>query len=427
MTKLQDREPKSKGQGSLWPYPLAFVFISVLAMISTFILANSQFTLGEKSRGFSAIIAVYLIFCFCIYMLQKSRTTAARETAWSHHSGAFVESRLLAFDRASELFGGSLKPADMFRLVSSRIGELMPFRTSVLYLVDETRSRLQIAEVAGENTEGLKGRSIRLDEGLAGKCFSGGAVEIGLHPWTEEEDFLAADTNAIRSAVAIPLRREGEVFGVLLLYLCSEPEAESTALSLFEAIGTRVAPLILNSVAFDRSIANALTDPTTDQPNERAFFLILENQIAESQRKRDERPLTILAIDIKEFDEVNAKYGHAAGDRVLSFVAQNVKKELRQMDFFARSSNDEFLVILPTATEQVSLQIMARIQTMFFANRLKLTEADAIQIELNCGWATFWNDGETAEQLLKTARLRKHQSKSTEPQKVLWFPKEFVN
>ena len=159
----------------------------------------------------------------------------------------------------------------------------------------------------------------------------------------------------------------------------------------------------------------------------RAFFLILENQIAESQRKRDERPLTVLAMDIKNFDDINSKFGHAAGDEVLNFVARTVKDQLRGMDFFSRASHDEFLTILPTATEQVSWDVMARIRTAFVGNRLKLTDTNSIQIDVNFGWASFGKDGETPEQLLNNARLRKLQSKSSDPQKALWFPKEFVN
>src|SRR5207253_4107332 len=111
-----------------------------------------------------------------------------------------------------------------------------------------------------------------------------------------------------------------------------------------------VAPLVLSSMALERSRANALTDPTTDLPNERAFYLVLENQIAEAQRKQGDRPLTILAIDIKNFEDINRRFGHAAGDRALNFAAQLVKDNLRQMDFLARSTGDEFLVILPTAS-----------------------------------------------------------------------------
>lgn len=425
MTNTDDRKPKRYDRRGLWPYPIAVVFVSLLAIISTFVLANSAFGVDVKSRGFSGIIAGYLVICVCIYLLQNRRTATARRT--DSDSEAYIESRLMAFDEANEFFGGSLRPADMFRLVSSRVAELIPFQTSALFLLDEARSRLRIAEAAGANSEDLVGHTVRFDESPAGKCYSNRAVEIGPDLPMDKVQAIHKEVKAVRTVVAIPLFRETEIFGILQLYFDTDKNAESTDVSLFEAIGTRLAPLILSSISFERSVSNALTDPTTDLPNERAFFLVLENQIAESQRKREERPLTIFAIDVKNFDNINGKYGHASGDRVLNFVSQTVREHLRQMDFFARSSNDEFLVILPTASEQVSSEIMARIQTGFFGNKLRLTETDAVQIDLNYGSAVFWKDGETAEQLLRTARLRKLQSKTTESNKVLLFPKEFVN
>ena len=55
--------------------------------------------------------------------------------------------------------------------------------------------------------------------------------------------------------------------------------------SILDAIGERAAPLVLASIARERSQENALTDVTTDLPNERAFHLVLENQVAEAVRK----------------------------------------------------------------------------------------------------------------------------------------------
>ncbi len=58
---------------------------------------------------------------------------------------------------------------------------------------------------------------------------------------------------------------------------------------------------MLGSIAYERTQANALTDATTDLPNERAFYLVLENQVAEAQRNRGERPLTDPCDRHKEF------------------------------------------------------------------------------------------------------------------------------
>jgi uncharacterized protein YlxP (DUF503 family) len=70
---------------------------------------------------------------------------------------------------------------------------------------------------------------------------------------------------------------------------------------------------------------------------------------------------------------------------------------------------------------------MQRIKNHFAVEVFAVSESEDIKVWLNFGWATFWQDGETAEQLLQHARIRKQQSKAEEPNKVLWFPKEYVN
>ena len=155
--------------------------------------------------------------------------------------------------------------------------------------------------------------------------------------------------------------------------------------------------------------------------------MVLENQLAESMRYREERPLTVLTIDIKGFGEVNTKLGHQTGDRILEFAGARIKEQLRKMDFLARTVNDEFAVILPTASEKTAAEIVNRIEAVFAKTPFAFSENEDVKIRLNFGEATFWKDGDTAQQLIRHARLRKQQAKSEEPVGVLWFPKEYVN
>jgi diguanylate cyclase (GGDEF)-like protein len=97
------------------------------------------------------------------------------------------------------------------------------------------------------------------------------------------------------------------------------------------------------------------------------------------------------------------------------------------MDFHCRASYDEFLIILPTASEKFAGDVVQRIRDRFATVVFAVSETEETKVWLSFGWATFWQDGETAEQLLQTARIRKQQSKAEEPSKVLWFPKEYVN
>ena len=227
--------------------------------------------------------------------------------------------------------------------------------------------------------------------------------------------------------MAVPLLQNSNTFGVLVFYGANKNYFDKNAQQLFEAVGTRVAPLFTASQAFEISLANALTDAVTNLPNERAFYLVLENQIAEAQRFRDERALTVLTIDIKNFDELNQQFGHATGDRILGYAAETIKNQLRQMDFLARASGDEFLTVLPKASDETTREIVERVEKAFVSKPFEVARGEKINLKLNFGAASFWKDGETAEQLLKHALLRKRQSKTAEENNILWFPKNYVN
>lgn len=410
--------PEASNSGRAVPtYPVVIIAASLVAIVATYFLANSEIEVGSKTRGFSAIIGAFLAVCALFYFWQKR----AKHVTPASADGFAVDldRRLDALDEANEFFTGALGPADTFRLVANRIKGVVEYRSVALMLLDTSRSHFIISEVEGVGVADQKGKVSSFDAGIAGRCYYSQIVEFG------REEFSRGDV-ALPS-IAIPLIREAEVFGVLRLNFDPKFDLEKVDPSVFESVGSRVAPLILSSVALAKSQQNALTDATTDLPNERAFYLIVENQIAEASRNREARPLTILSMDIKGFDEINQKYGHAAGDRALNFVAHTIKDNLRQMDFFARSQDDEFLAVLPTASKEMSSEVIARIHTGFFGRKLKLSESESIEVEMNFGWAAYGDDGEAVDQLLSIARIRKDQSKYSDQSKVLWFPKELVN
>lgn len=408
-------------------FPVVFVVISLAAIASSFVLANSIQDYGMKSRGFSAIIVVYLSACFVIHFL-NSRVASKRalDLAEVKKEDAIYE-HLKGIEEAGEVFSGSLNSADVFRLVSSRADQVLPFTASVLFVVDKTVRSFKAVHAQGANSERLTGIEMPLDAGLAGRCYESHMVQIDRGAIGMNESIPGEALTGFRSAAAIPLIRSGEVFAVMAIYSDSRTAFDGNAITTLEAIGDRITPLVLSSLSFERSLSNALTDPVTHLPNERAFNLILENQIAETQRNPEDRPLTILAIDIREFDQLNLRFGHVAGDRILSLVANTVKAQLRQMDFFARAANDEFLAILPTANEAVAEEVISRINTSLFTTTFYVNDTDSISPVLNFGVAAFGADGETSDLLILAARLRKEQAKAGGPRKVLWFPKEAIN
>ncbi len=316
-----------------------------------------------------------------------------------------LQSEIMALEEAATFFGGSLNASDMYRLITARIGAVVPHQAGILYSGDGEWQAVQ---------------------------FHGGvpadapppSEDLSTDPKVEE---LSPRLNGFGWMATIPLFTDDHIFGVLRLFSENELKDGPQQQNVLREVGKRIAPIFSRSLAFEKNISNSLIDPVTGLPNERSFFMILENQLAESHRYRDDRPLTVLALDIKDFEAVNRRYGHAAGDNVLKVAGRLIGEQLRKMDMLARTLNDEFVVVLPTAGEKTALDIVERIKKAFADHAFQVTKDDEVKIWLNFGWATFWKDGETSGQLLRQAQLIKQRSKTSDQPNVLFFPKEYVN
>lgn len=95
---------------------------------------------------------------------------------------------------------------------------------------------------------------------------------------------------------------------------------------------------------FDQEKANAQIDPLTGLGNRRAFKK--ECSRLELASARDNRILLCGLIDVDDFKSINDRYGHAAGDDVLSIVADALLSAVRPYDVTARLGGDEFAFCL---------------------------------------------------------------------------------
>lgn len=77
---------------------------------------------------------------------------------------------------------------------------------------------------------------------------------------------------------------------------------------------------------------------------------------------RDERPVSLVMIDVDYFKEFNDEYGHIAGDRVLSAVAKILTNQFRPRDLLVRYGGDEFAVLVPEVDEQQAVTIADRVR-----------------------------------------------------------------
>jgi diguanylate cyclase (GGDEF)-like protein len=152
---------------------------------------------------------------------------------------------------------------------------------------------------------------------------------------------------------------------------------------------------------------NAVTDPLTGLYNRRLFGETFEKEL--NRARRYTLPLGLVILDLHRFKEVNDKYGHPRGDEVLRTAASTLKKALRTSDSAFRIGGDEFALLLPQTDAEQSLALSRRIETVFgeMLEPLQL----AVSVSMDHGVATFPQDGEHADQLIRVADERLYRLK----------------
>jgi diguanylate cyclase (GGDEF)-like protein len=151
-------------------------------------------------------------------------------------------------------------------------------------------------------------------------------------------------------SLCIPLSAQGETVGLLHLMDHRLDSQSSTARlteakqSLGVAVGEQAALALTNLEMREKLRMQALRDPLTGLLNRR----FLEEWISREAARTDEsgQPFGVIMADLDHFKAINDLHGHEAGDRLLTNVADVLRRSLRDSDMPCRYGGEEFLILL---------------------------------------------------------------------------------
>jgi diguanylate cyclase (GGDEF)-like protein/putative nucleotidyltransferase with HDIG domain len=334
----------------------------------------------------------------------------------SGHEATFLSSIAAARQEAQTLFelsqdlGASLSLVETLSVFSVKLRSLVPYDAIAIYL--RRNDELIPEYVNGDNFRLFSSLRIPVGQGLSGWVAHNRKPIINGNP-SVEPGYLNDPTkfSTLRSALAIPLEGVSGVIGVLALYRSDRDAFTSDHLRILLAISSKMALAIENAVKYQQAENSATTDYLTGLPNARSLFLQLDRELARCTR--DNSSLTVMVGDMDGFKQINDRFGHLEGNRVLRLFAQALKESCREYDYVARMGGDEFVVIAPglpadaTAKKAFHLRELAK-QAGF--------EVCAEEIlSLSVGQAMYPEDGKDAEELLAEADRRMYLEKQQQP------------
>ncbi|TBU98588.1 GGDEF domain-containing protein [Stutzerimonas kirkiae] len=135
-----------------------------------------------------------------------------------------------------------------------------------------------------------------------------------------------------------------------------------------------------------------------------AQYLRQQLQMALEQSERDNLPLSLVVIDLDDFDAINQRYGQAEGDQVLQAVAQLLLLNLRPQDLLCRLAGDRFIALLPGTGERQARQLADELQQAV-ASLAHKSQRHGERLHLQASVAVAMALEETPEQLLKRLNL----------------------
>jgi len=169
--------------------------------------------------------------------------------------------------------------------------------------------------------------------------------------------------------------------------------------------------IAVTSAARGRAIRRlSVLDGLTGLVNRRAFDAFLADEGARARRAG--RPLALAMIDVDHFKQLNDAHGHAAGDGVLRWLAEQLRTRLRTTDVVARYGGEEFALVFVDAEAS---QVRARLESLRLsvaASHPRLgRDGDPVQVTLSIGLASCPADGDVADAALSRADARLYQAK----------------
>ena len=233
-----------------------------------------------------------------------------------------------------------------------------------------------------------KGRSVTVDDVKKDKRF-------------KSEAFLHKDFGT-HSLIALPIAGKDSLLGVLEVINREGSRYFTEDDLLFLSRIVKPLSVAIEKIILQQKMAElAITDDLTKLFNTRYLQRTLEIEIERCNRYGTS--LSLIFMDLDFFKNVNDKYGHLIGSKVLVELGQLLLGRLRSVDIVARYGGDEFVIVLPQTSSHYAKQIAERLRRTISGSVFLKEEGLNIRVTASFGVASYPDRAKSKEDLLKLA------------------------
>ena len=273
-------------------------------------------------------------------------------------------------------------------------------------------------------------QEIPVCKGILGKVVRTGQPVL-LRNIQTDPDFLEA-VPGITSEVCVPLFDRQKIVGALNVESQQATILNEADLRLLTELGDSISVAIERSRLYreeheQRLLAEsyhaelreqAVRDSLTGLFNRRYLQETLEREIARA--RRDDSPVSIIAMDVDFFKQINDTYGHRAGDLWLHALGNLLRKVVRQEDIACRSGGEEFVIVMPSASLEIAHQRAELIRSSVEALHVFDGNRD-LHTNISMGVASFPQHGSNSDELLIRADRALYRAKDNGRNQVIVY------
>ena len=166
----------------------------------------------------------------------------------------------------------------------------------------------------------------------------------------------------------------------------------------------------------------AIRDGLTGLYNHKFFYTSLEKEVARDDRYHN--TVALLLIDIDHFKNVNDRYGHRAGDTILSALSQRIMTRARATDYVCRYGGEEIAVILIETNITEAQAIAEELRILIEKEPFLIEDGRYISITVSIGVSAYSEEAKDASMMVSNADNALYRAKENGRNRVCVFEKK---